>query len=63
MDLMLGLGLSSMLLVGTAAYGCTQTIAILLTQQLTQEAYEKAGLDRPDDMGVALVKRSIVARV
>jgi len=30
----------------TAAYGCTQTIAILLTQQLTQEAYEKAGLDR-----------------
>jgi NhaC family Na+:H+ antiporter len=28
----------------TAAYGCTQTIAILLTQQLTEKNYRQAGL-------------------
>ncbi len=36
------------ILVGTAAaaFGCTQTIAILLTQQLVQESYQYKKLDK-----------------
>lgn len=32
--------------LASAAFGCTQTIAILLTQQLVKEKYEKGQLDR-----------------
>lgn len=31
--------------LASAAFGCTQTIAILLTQQLVKEKYEKEQLD------------------
>lgn len=43
----------------TAAYGCTQTMAIVLTQQLTQEPYRQANL-APQQQAIDLENTAVV---
>ncbi|NJL45730.1 MAG: Na+/H+ antiporter NhaC family protein, partial [Leptolyngbyaceae cyanobacterium SM2_3_12] len=43
----------------TAAYGCTQTMAIVLTQQLTQESYRQAKL-LPTQQAIDLENTAVV---
>ncbi|MEG4232009.1 Na+/H+ antiporter NhaC family protein [Microcoleus sp. Pol11C3] len=55
-DLFLGTTVLSIL---SAAFGCTQTIAILLTHQLVEEKYRKQGLD-DDQLAVDLENTAVV---